>query len=96
MDKPRAARIDTPFVKGPGLLARPASTMATSFSSWRGSEPHALEGRPSGERYHGRCILPQGLTDFGLHIVDLNLTMGNLLAVVGDETRAYLAKAKKD
>ena len=33
--------------------------------------------------------------DWGLHLVDVNLTMGNLLDVVGDETRAYLAQAKK-
>jgi hypothetical protein len=35
------------------------------------------------------------LPDWGLHLVDVNLTMGNLLDVVGDETRAYLARAKK-
>jgi len=35
------------------------------------------------------------LPDWGLHLVDVNVTMGNLLDVVGDETRAYLAEAKK-
>jgi hypothetical protein len=36
------------------------------------------------------------LPDWGLHRSDVNLAIGNLLAVVGDETRAYLAKPKKD
>jgi hypothetical protein len=35
------------------------------------------------------------LPDWGLRVVNVNLTMGNLLDVVGDETRAYLARAKK-
>jgi len=35
------------------------------------------------------------LEDWGLHLIDANLTMGNLLAIVGDETKAYSAKAKK-
>ena len=35
------------------------------------------------------------LPDWGLHLIDVNLTMGHLLAIVGDETRAYLAQNKK-
>jgi hypothetical protein len=37
----------------------------------------------------------QVLEDWGLHLIDANLTMGNLVAIVGDESKAYLAKAKK-
>ena len=33
---------------------------------------------------------------WGLHVIDVNLTMGNLLTIVGDETRAYLAQNKKN
>jgi hypothetical protein len=29
-----------------------------------------------------------------LHLIDANLTMGNLVAIVGDETKAYLARKK--
>ena len=32
------------------------------------------------------------LKDWGLHLIDANLTIGNLLDVVGDETKAYLGK----
>src|SRR5271168_5333411 len=43
------------------------------------------------------CVVVNGqvLQDWGLHLIDANLTMGNLLSVVGDETKAYLASAKK-
>jgi hypothetical protein len=34
----------------------------------------------------------QVLEDWGLHLIDANLNMGNLVAIVGDESKAYLAK----
>ncbi|HEY1604613.1 MAG TPA: hypothetical protein VGF77_03345 [Allosphingosinicella sp.] len=34
------------------------------------------------------------LSDWGLHIVDLNLTIGNLVDVVRAEGRAYLARGR--
>jgi hypothetical protein len=37
----------------------------------------------------------QVLQDWGLHLIDANLTMGNLVAIVGDETKTYLARGKK-
>jgi hypothetical protein len=33
------------------------------------------------------------LQEWGLHLIDARLTLGNLLAVVGEETKAYLARA---
>jgi hypothetical protein len=30
-----------------------------------------------------------------LPLIDANLAMGNLVTIVGDETKAYLAKPKK-
>ena len=32
------------------------------------------------------------LADWGLHLVDVNLAMGNLLDLVGQQTRTYLAR----
>lgn len=88
--------IDTPFVKVPGLLS--ASCVDDGDVVYL-----AVSRTPSKDGHRASDITGDAfgasgkvLTDFGLHIVDLNLTMGNLLAVVGDETRAYLAKAKKD
>jgi hypothetical protein len=33
---------------------------------------------------------------FGLHQIDANLTMGDLLSIVEDQTRGYLAQTKKE
>jgi MinD-like ATPase involved in chromosome partitioning or flagellar assembly len=35
------------------------------------------------------------LPDWGLHLIDANLTMGNLVAIVGEQSKAYLAQAAK-
>ena len=37
----------------------------------------------------------QVLADWGLHLIDVNLTMGNLLDIVGRQSKAYLATAAK-
>ena len=36
-------------------------------------------------------VLGQPLKDWGLHLVDVNLTMGDLVAVVGEQSKAYTA-----
>jgi hypothetical protein len=36
----------------------------------------------------------QILTDWGLHLVDVNLAIGNLVDIVGDQTKAWLARGK--
>jgi len=32
--------------------------------------------------------------DWGLHLIDANLTIGNLVDDIGDESRAYLARER--
>ncbi len=88
--------IETPFVKAPGLLS------ATCVDDGKVvylavSRAPSKDGHRAGD-VTGDLIGASGkiLPDWGLHPIDVNLTMGNLLAVVGDETRAYLEKAKKD
>ena len=34
------------------------------------------------------------LANWGLHLIDVNLTMGNLLDVVSQQTKTYLAKGR--
>ena len=40
------------------------------------------------------AVGPNVLANWGLHLVDVNLAMGNLLDIVGQETKAYVAKHK--
>ena len=39
-------------------------------------------------------ILGKVQANWGMHLVDVNLTMGNLLDIVGKQAKAYLAKKK--
>ena len=86
--------IDTPFVKISGLLSAAcvddgkvvylAVSLAPAKDSGRAGDIPGDVIDASGK------VVPF----WGLHPVDVNLVIGNLVAVVGDETRTYLAKPK--
>ena len=38
---------------------------------------------------------PQVQANWGLHLIDVNLGIGNFLGIVDQQTKAYLAKKKK-
>jgi hypothetical protein len=40
-------------------------------------------------------VMGQVQKDWGLHLIDANLHMGNLAEIVGDESKAYLADGRK-
>src|SRR5260221_3910117 len=86
--------IETAFVKVPGLLS--AACVVDEHGSYPAVTVHPT---PGGARTHyisGDVVVNgQVLEDWGLHLIDANLTMGNLVAIVGDETKAYLAAVKK-
>jgi hypothetical protein len=86
--------IDTPFVKVPGLLS--ANCVDTGQVVYLAVSRQASPGGSRAGDIKGDLIDPSGKTlpAWGLHLIDVNLTMGNLLSVVGDETRAYLAQHK--
>ncbi|HEX3395994.1 MAG TPA: DUF3089 domain-containing protein [Steroidobacteraceae bacterium] len=86
--------IDTAFVKVPGLLS--AECVADEHGSYLAVTVHPTPGGVRTNDISGDVVVNgQVLEDWGLHLVDANLTMGNLVATVGDETKAYLAAAKK-
>ena len=59
-----------------------------------------VHGDPAGARTQD--IVPdvvvggQVLADWGLHLIDVNLAMGNLIDIVGQQSKAYLAAQKKE
>jgi hypothetical protein len=86
--------IETPFVKVPGLLN--ARCVEDGQVVYLAVSRNAVPNGPRVGDIKGDLIINgKLLPDWGLHLVVVNLTMGNLLEVVGDETRAYLAQAKK-
>ena len=89
-----AKPIDTAFVKVPGLLS--AECLTDEHGSYLAVTVHPSPGGVRTNDISGDVVVNgQVLQDWGLHLIDANLTMGNLVAIVGDETKAYLAKGKK-
>jgi hypothetical protein len=87
-----AKPIDTSFVKVPGLLS--AACVADEHGSYLAVTVHPTAGGARTNDISGDVVVNgQVLEDWGLHLIDANLTMGNLVAIVGDETKSYLAAA---
>ncbi len=86
--------IATPFVSVPGLLT--AECVANENGSYLAVSVH---GDPAGPRASDIVgdVVYNGLVlhDWGLHLVDVNLAMGNLLDIVNQQSRAFLAAAPK-
>jgi len=87
-------KIDTPFVSVPGLLTAKCS----SNENATGYLEITVHGDPNDPRVDDIVgdigAGTQVLANWGLHLVDMNLAMGNLLDIVSAETKAYLAKGK--
>jgi hypothetical protein len=89
-----AQAIDTPFVSVPGLLS--AECVADEHGSYLAVTVH---GDPAGPRtgdivgdvVYGGQVLP----DWGLHLIDVHLAMGNLIDIVRQQSKAYLSAAAK-
>jgi Protein of unknown function (DUF3089) len=87
-------QIATPFVELPGLMS--AQCVSDAHGTYLAV---SLHGTPADRRVgdiQGDVLLdgkPQA--NWGLHLVDANLTIGNLADVVGEEGRAYLAQGPR-
>jgi hypothetical protein len=84
--------IDTPFVKVPGMLT--AECVNDVHGSYLAVSVHPST---TGKRVSDITgdVVANGtvLQDWGLHLVDANLHMGNLVAIVGTEAKTYEAQA---
>jgi hypothetical protein len=86
--------IATPFVTVPGLLS--AQCLSNEHGNYLAITVNADPKDPrtddiSGDVIVGGHVLP----DWGLHLIDMNLTMGNLIDDVSAESKAYLAAHPK-
>ena len=86
--------IDTPWVSVPGMLT--ARCTSNDNATYLEITVHA---DPSGHRVSDIVgdlgANGQIAADWGLHLVDVNLAMGNLVDIVGGQTKAWLAAAAK-
>jgi hypothetical protein len=85
-------KIETPFVSVPGLL----TAECTSNENATGFLKVTVHGDPNDPRADDIVgdigVGTNVLANWGLHLIDVNLSMGNLLDIVSAETKAYLKK----
>ena len=84
----------TPFVSVPGLLT--GQCVSKNGFNYLEAHVNANPADPRADDIAGDVRGAGGAVaaDWGLHLIDANIAMGNLVDVVGAESKAYLAKAK--
>ena len=86
--------INTPFVSVPKLLT--AECVSNEKGSYLAVTVHGNPSDPRTDDIVGDVVVNgQVLADWGLHLIDVNLAIGNLVEIVGQQSRAYLSKQKK-
>jgi hypothetical protein len=85
-------KIDTPFVKVPGMLT--AECVNNEHGSYLAVTVHPSNKGKRVNDITGDVVVGGKVQEnWGLHLIDANLNMGNLVAIVGDEAGPYRAKA---
>jgi len=86
------APIDTPWVSVPGLL----TAKCTSNENASGYLEVTVNGNASDPRVDDIIgdigVGTNVLANWGLHLIDVNLAMGNLVDIVGTQAKAYTKK----
>ena len=86
--------IDTPFVSVPGLLT--AQCVSNDKDSYLEVTVHGNPADPRADDIVGDVMANgQVNASWGLHLIDVNLAMGNLVDIVREQGQAYLSAAKK-
>jgi hypothetical protein len=86
--------IDTPFVSLPGLLT--AECASNEIGSYLAVSVHGDPASARASDIRGDIVFNgQVMRDWGLHLIDVHLAMGNLIDIVGQESKAYLSTSAK-
>jgi len=86
--------INTPFVSVPGLLT--AECVSNEKGSYLAVKVHGNPKDPRTDDIVGDIVVAGKVqANWGLHLIDANLAMGNLVDIVGQQSKAYLTKQKK-
>lgn len=90
-----AKPITTPFVSLPGLLT--SECVSNEKGSYLAVRVHGDPKDPRTDDIVGDIMVAgQVQANWGLHLIDVQIAMGNLIDIVGQQSKAYLArKAKK-
>lgn len=86
--------IETPWVSVPGLLT--AECVSNDKGSYLEVTVHGDPSDPRTDDIAGDVMANgQPNASWGLHLIDVNLAMGNLVDIVGAEAKAFLASTRK-
>ena len=87
--------IDTPFVSVPGMLT--AECVANEKGSYLAVTVHGDPADPRIDEITGDVInAGKVLPEWGLHLIDVNLGIGNLVDIVRDQAKAYRSSNKSN
>lgn len=85
--------INTPFVSVPGMLT--AECVSNDKGSYLAVTVHGDPADPRTDDITGDVVREgRVLPDWGLHLIDVNLGIGNLVDIVRDQTKAYRSSNK--
>lgn len=83
--------VSTPFVSLPGLLS--AKCVAEGDFTYLSVKVNADPADPRTDEISGDVVVgAMTLKDWGLHLIDVNVQMGDLVALAGRQAKAYGAK----
>jgi hypothetical protein len=83
--------VDTPFVSVPGLLTAQCKT--NEFATYLEITVHGDPADPRVDDITGDLgAVGKPIPNWGLHLIDVNLAMGNLIDLVGAQAKAYRAR----
>ncbi len=89
-----AQPIKTPFVSVPGLLT--AECVSNEKGSYLAITVHGNPADPRTDDIVGDVVRNgQVQADWGLHLIDVNLAIGNLIDIISQQSKAYLKPAGK-
>lgn len=82
----------TPFVTVPGLIS--GQCVSKDGFNYLEAKVNADPADPRTDVINGDVTGPGGVIakDWGLHLIDANIAMGNLVEVVGEQAKAYAAR----
>lgn len=89
-----AKPINTPFVSVPGLLT--AECVSNEQGTYLAVTTHSNPADPRTDQIAGDVVTNgQIQANWGLHLIDVQVALGNLVDIVGQQAKAYLAKQPK-
>ena len=84
-------KIETPFVSLPGLLS--GECVSSDAGSYLAITTNGNPSDPRTDEIPGDVVANgQVMKDWGLHLIDAHVAMGDLVDVVGQQSKAYLKK----